>query len=460
MKGLKKVALASAIAAVSAGAQAELKALDDSAMGELTGQAGLTIDIETKWSIGEFMYKDAGSVLISGISMGGNDSGTNNTNSAGQVNSSYLDNIRLTLDIAGADAAENAGLNYGFSEIGRLSAFLAGASNPNTEFGLNATAVLDADTLTVAVDYGTTAAPDDMGADMGVGQWGTTLAAITDATNLTVSGSAAQGTENGSDTAGVEDGDLVIHWGFTDAFQDVGGFQAVAAGAGNYNGTTVSLNNITWEQGRDAATRAVDFNFNIDSISLADSTYVAGDLYDGTTTAQTTTLISGLDMKGYLGPADLHIENDGNGFGADGTENALLVGGGAAAAGTTGNADSKITWGSYFNVTELDVYIDIAGISLEGVKINNSRGDLTGLDGTSAFGFAHSRRTIYAVSNTVIALGETATNYKSGLALNTEFKGDIDIEALRFGGIGNGESIGSIYLTDIESDTRWTISAH
>jgi hypothetical protein len=45
MKGLKKIALASAIAAVSAGAQAELKALDDSAMGELTGQAGLTIDL-------------------------------------------------------------------------------------------------------------------------------------------------------------------------------------------------------------------------------------------------------------------------------------------------------------------------------------------------------------------------------------------------------------------------------
>ncbi|KZY59121.1 hypothetical protein A3752_12750 [Oleiphilus sp. HI0081] len=60
MKGLKKIALASAIAAVAAGAQAELKALDDSTMGELTGQAGLTIDLETKVSIGQFMYKDAG----------------------------------------------------------------------------------------------------------------------------------------------------------------------------------------------------------------------------------------------------------------------------------------------------------------------------------------------------------------------------------------------------------------
>ena len=109
MKGLKKLALVSAIAAVSAGAQAELKALDDSAMGELTGQAGLTIDIETKWSISEFMYKDAGSVLITGIEMGGVENADAAaigalTDASGNAigTGSYLDNIRMTIDVAGA----------------------------------------------------------------------------------------------------------------------------------------------------------------------------------------------------------------------------------------------------------------------------------------------------------------------------------------------------------------------
>lgn len=455
MKGLKKLALASTIAAVSAGAQAELKALDDSAMGELTGQAGLTIDIETKWSIGEFMYKDAGSILISGLSMGGNTASDVTDGNGGTLTntetSSYLDNIRMTLDVAGADAVDNARLNYGFSEIGKLSAFLVANGNTEAQFASIATALTDNNPTTLPLDYGVSGSTPVGAADLGVGQWGA------------LGGSAAQTTEAG-DAVGVEDGDLVIHWGFTDPMEFAGGFAKVANGAGEYKTRTdVGLDAMNWVEARDIATRAVDFNFNIDSISLADSTYTAGELVNGgSTSAQTTTLISGLNLRGYLGPSDLHIENDGNGFGADGS-GVDFDNDGANDAGT-GFADSKITWGSYFRVTDLDVYIDIAGISLEGVEIKNTRGDLTGLDGTSSFGFAHSRRTIYAVSDSVLHLDPAATtvagNYTDGLALNTEFKGDIDIEALRFGGINNGESIGSIYLTDIDSDTKWTISAH
>jgi hypothetical protein len=117
---------------------------------------------------------------------------------------------------------------------------------------------------------------------------------------------------------------------------------------------------------------------------------------------------------------------------------------------------------------------------LKDVRIENVRGDLSGLDGTSAFGFAHSERTIYAVKDAVLDIGGTAGNgvdlagidvdtsgtigagissqYVDGLALNTRFKGDIDIGAIEFG--NTGTSIGSIYLTDIDSDTKWTISAH
>ena len=45
MKGLKKIALATAVAAAPFAANADLKALDDSAMGNVTGQAGVTIEI-------------------------------------------------------------------------------------------------------------------------------------------------------------------------------------------------------------------------------------------------------------------------------------------------------------------------------------------------------------------------------------------------------------------------------
>ncbi|WP_166268361.1 DUF6160 family protein [Marinobacter caseinilyticus] len=78
MKGLKKLALATAVAAVPFAAQADLRAMDDSAMGNVTGQAGVTIELETRVSIGEFRYtdtgagpKDGGSFAVSGIELGG-----------------------------------------------------------------------------------------------------------------------------------------------------------------------------------------------------------------------------------------------------------------------------------------------------------------------------------------------------------------------------------------------------
>jgi hypothetical protein len=284
------------------------------------------------------------------------------------------------------------------------------------------------------------------------------------------------------------DGDLVIHFSFTDAWQKGGGFGAYATGVGtqgfdvaNLGKGSSSLKSVTYDEALDVGTRAVDFNFNIDAIGIATSDFEAGDtigadLFEhktsGTDSDPTTTvLISELSVNGYLGPADLHIENNGNGFGADGS--------GLGGAPGTGNADSKIIWGSYFRITDLDVYIDIAGVALEGIEIKNTRGDLTGLDtdqdnGTTndytntkgSFGFAHSERTIYAVKDAVLDIGgknggATGSNngsYVDGLALNTRFKGDIDIAAIKFG--DTEVSIGSLFLTDMESDTKWTISAH
>ncbi|WP_286816736.1 DUF6160 family protein [Marinobacter sp. UBA3607] len=96
MKGLKKIALATAIAAAPFASHAGMKALDDTAMGNVTGQAGVTIELQTKVSIGEFRYTDTdgyqtdptkpivdgfgnpyadaaegGSFVVSGITLGG-----------------------------------------------------------------------------------------------------------------------------------------------------------------------------------------------------------------------------------------------------------------------------------------------------------------------------------------------------------------------------------------------------
>jgi len=414
MKGLNKLVLVSAIAAISAGAQAELKALDDSAMGELTGQAGLTIDIETKYTIGEFAYKDGGSVLFQGISLGGGAL----SGGAG----SMLDNVRLNLDVAGSgfDAQGNVNddnvLHYGFSEITELAVMLQGRGNTG-HAGIDAVAA-------------------------------NTMSAVGKA-NL-----------NTKKTFG--DGDLVIHIDATDHLKQGGGMEAFVAGTGKTltevftPGSTGSLGlaDLDLATAAQLVHTAADFNFSIDAIKLASSDYVIGSGAVGadafTAGGQSTTLISDLSISGYFGPVDIQIENNGNGF----------------SNGTSGDADSKIHWDAYIDVTDLDVYIDIAGVKIENMKINNTRGDITDINGNNSFNFAHSERTIFAVKDTVLrpdsaaALngGTNPQDYVDGIAINTVFKGDMEIGALSFG--DSGTSIGELYWTDISSTTNWTISAH
>jgi hypothetical protein len=395
MKGLKKIALASTIAAVSAGAQAELKALDDAMMGELTGQAGLTIDIESEWTIGEFAYQDAGFVLLRGMHMGGNENVA--------TGSQLMDNIRLTLDVAGDGTDGNNVSKYGMSEVRELSGLVYQSQTSNAQ-----------------------------AAAFGAAAQGTVAA-----------GTFAGGTIDEARSG--DDGDLTLHFGFTDAFKNAGGFGAFAAGAGTLldaSGNSVTFDTLTWDDAVDLVSTAVDFEFTLDEIAIAASTYNVG----SGDTAGTTTLISDLKMSGYVGPMDIIIENNGNGFG-----------GGAGA----GAADSKILWDSYVKVTDLDLYIDIAGVQLSDIKIHNVRGNLNGVDGNTAFGFAHSKRQIFAVKDAVLNIADTATNgtpYVDGIAINTQFAGDIDIGGISFG--DTAASIGSIYLTDVESTTNWTISAH
>lgn len=416
MKGFKKLALATAISAVSAGAYADLQVLDDAGMQSVTGQAGLTIDIEAQWEIGEFAYQDAGFLILQGLRMGGNSFG-NGTGTGG----SYLDNLRLEIDIAGDGTNGDNELHYGFSQMRDHMQHYVDALNPDTNF-----------------------------ADVAGGVDNTRGGLAVDDKRI------------------YGDGDLVIHFDFTDGWANEGGFAAYSADVSdrflNDDYDTVEL----------MFEHAVDFRFEIDAIGLAASSYDIGsaglDIDSNHNTGVhegapgTTTLISQLGIQGYLGPEDLHIENNGNGFGADGS-GIDHDGNGFPDIGT-GNADSKIYWSSYFKITDLDMYIDIAGLQISDMAIHNERGDRSGLDGTSSFDFAHSIREIYAVKDAVIKLGSDAgvngsnnyDDYVDGIAINTRFKGDIDIGHLSFG--DTGQSIGQIFITDMESDTRWIISAH
>ena len=95
MKGLKKLALATAVAAAPFAANADLKALDDSAMGNVTGQAGVTIELETEVSIGEFRYTDEGYLSVNDIFIGGGsverDASGNVTGVDGRLDDLYVD---------------------------------------------------------------------------------------------------------------------------------------------------------------------------------------------------------------------------------------------------------------------------------------------------------------------------------------------------------------------------------
>lgn len=409
MKNLKKIALVTAVSAMSTGSYAELKSLDDMVMRDISGQAGLTIDSTTKFEVGEVAYQDAGFLLFQGFRMGGN-SFSNGTGTAG----SFLDNLRINIDVAGDGTGNDNVLPYGFSNMREIGQLYVDEGNVDVVFADVASGV-DSTRGNIAIDAERT----------------------------------------------YDDGDLVMHFDFTDGFANEGGFDQYRA-AGRFISDDYHTAELVLEH-------AVDFRFEIDAIGIAKSSYVVGSagldidgnhttgLHEGS--AGTTTLISQLGIQGYLGPEDFIVTNDGNGFGADGS-GVDLDGNGLPDSGT-GNADSTITFSRYFKITDLDMYIDIAGVQIRDMELHNERGDRTGLDGTSSFDFAHSVLKIFAVKDAVVNMQDFisgGTGYVDGIALNTRFKGEIDIHHLSFGDTGN--SIGEIFITDMESTTNWTISAH
>jgi hypothetical protein len=122
MKTFQKIALVSAIAAAPFAAQAELKAMDDALMGETTGHAGVTVEIDIAAggvTIGEVEYIDTaggtiggGSVLLQNINISNADiTQTIDVDADGSLvlGVSAIDNLTLTLgNFDGTDADKSA----------------------------------------------------------------------------------------------------------------------------------------------------------------------------------------------------------------------------------------------------------------------------------------------------------------------------------------------------------------
>jgi len=107
MKSLKQSALALAIAGLPLSGYAELKPLHDADMGQITGQAGVTIELETQVTMDEFTYTDEGTLGISDIFIGGADridmfeEFTSGRDAIfGTSSTDLIDNIKIELDVA------------------------------------------------------------------------------------------------------------------------------------------------------------------------------------------------------------------------------------------------------------------------------------------------------------------------------------------------------------------------
>lgn len=125
MTGLQRRALCLPLLLAPTLASAEIQALDDRSLSQVTGQAGVTIELETRIDLDRFSYIDEGAVSIYDLSLSDPD-GT------------ALDNMKVTVDVAG----DGEVLEHGFSEIARrANAGLISGSNPDVADALNKYAV-------------------------------------------------------------------------------------------------------------------------------------------------------------------------------------------------------------------------------------------------------------------------------------------------------------------------------
>ncbi len=358
--------------------QAELTSIGDTEMAEVTGQAGITIDMRLKLNVAEIAYKDGGFLAIEDFAWGGADR-TGNTAVTGA-----FENWRMVIDVA-ADSESQA---YGFSQLD--------------------------------LHYETVASPDSA--------W--------DAAILANDDKQVHG-----------DGDLVIHNTSTQLFDGTRYDHATDSDVALSGGST-SLPSNSFTDTMDDWRNSAPFGIKIGAVKLHDSGYTIG-----SKGSNGTTLLSGFNAEVLTGPLDIIIQNNGDGI-------------------TDGVADSKIMVSDYFEISDMSVNLDIVGMSISGLKLHNRRGDTTGLntnnglDGiagtaddvaTESFGFAHAKWSLGKAAPADDGIhSDTDKVSTGGIHLAGAIKGDMDIGSVSIG----GNTIGSIYMTDMTIESSMIIRSH
>jgi hypothetical protein len=110
---------------------AELKALNDASLSNLTGQSGLTIELATQIDVGSLKYTDEGSMSVNNLHIGGQ-------------NGTLLDDIKLDFDLASnGDALIRMGsisgspIDFGVSMDSVSLSGTGGTTNMFTNIALN-----------------------------------------------------------------------------------------------------------------------------------------------------------------------------------------------------------------------------------------------------------------------------------------------------------------------------------
>jgi len=185
---LNKKSLIALSLTVSTVAMAEMQPIDDAKLSEITGQAGITVELESNINIGEVRYTDTnsgtaneiggGSLSAQTVSIGGaNKTSFFGLNSWGVTATDKLDNIKIIMDIASdGDLIINMGPAATFGvidfqvgidkvELQGLSASTTLLSNFNL-VGLIGAASLIIDTEDSAINVVSSIAIDDLDVDV------------------------------------------------------------------------------------------------------------------------------------------------------------------------------------------------------------------------------------------------------------------------------------------------------
>lgn len=449
---LKTLALSSLL--LPAIGQAELTLVDDDTLSSVTGREGLTIDIDMGVEVGEFMYKDAGAIVMQGIRMGGMDG-------SDEVGTKFDGSVGIVYDpddpTGNSTGIPNAGGTTGLNNI-KVHVDIAGDGSDldsNGVYSVAFTGFPPTPTVTYMPDNYFRWAWGNLVNPAGQGITGCGEGFRTDGGGGVLS--------TGDCLFQANDGDLFIHA----TANDKTAFQTGYISNVLIDGTIVASANAS-------PFTIGDFGFEMDRFALKDSNYVAGDdindLGGSAGTSQETTIISNLKMEGFFGGYDLYVQNNGNGFGEyDALGNFTETG--------IGDAASKIKINSFFRITHMDYDFDIVGIRYKGISIGDTRGNTAMFDmftqedypddsitGQSQ-GFAQTSTHIYAVKDNVLRVGAAAggsgtnrANFVDGITIDSRFNGDMDIWHLSFG--DTNTSIGSLHYTDMDIDTVLTLSAH